>query len=208
MIQIFQGSSAFRTDPALEAMHRDRKRIFVDLLKWDVPVIDGRYEVDQFDDERAVYLVCSEEDGSHRGSIRLLPTDGEHILGSVFPWLCEGAVPRAPAIYEISRGCLSPRLRAPERLVVRNALTTAAVEYALLHELDAFTCIADSGWLSQVLSLGWDCWPLGLPQKIGRVLTGALRIDIRGDTLQKLRQAGTYEPAPLKFAPVSESVAA
>jgi N-acyl-L-homoserine lactone synthetase len=208
MIQIFRGASSFGDSPALEAMHRDRKRIFVDLLKWDVPVIDGRYEVDQFDNERAVYLVCSEEDGVHRGSIRLLPTDGEHILGSVFPWLCEGAVPSAPTIYEISRGCLSPRLRAPERLFVRNALTTAVVEYALLHEIDAFTCIADSGWLSQILSLGWDCWPLGLPQKVGRVLTGALRIDIRSDTLQKLRDAGTYQSAPLQLAPSRERVAA
>lgn len=208
MIQIFRGASAFGTHPALDAMHRDRKRVFVDLLKWDVPVRDGQYEVDQFDTDRAVYLVCADEDGGHRGSIRLLPTDGEHILGSVFPELCEGGVPRSSTIYEISRGCVSPRLRASERLLVRNALTTAAVEYALLHDIDAFTCIADSGWLSQVLALGWDCWPLGLPQKIGRVLTGALRINIRADTLQRLRDAGTYQSSPLQFAALPERVAA
>ncbi|WIW89580.1 acyl-homoserine-lactone synthase [Sphingobium sp. V4] len=208
MIQIFQGSLALGTNALLDAMHSDRKRIFVDLLKWDVPVVEGRYEVDQFDDERAVYLVATDAHGGHRGSIRLLPSDGPHILGSVFPRLCEGDVPRSRHVFEISRGCLSPRLRAAERLQVRNALTTAAVEYALLYDIESFTCIADSGWLSQILSLGWDCWPLGLPQKIGRALTGALKIDIDADTLRKLREAGTYVPAQLMFGAQAEGVAA
>jgi acyl-homoserine lactone synthase len=82
------------------------------------------------------------------------------------------------------------------------------VEYALLYDIESFTCIADSGWLSQILSLGWDCWPLGLPQKIGRALTGALKIDIDTDTLRKLREAGTYAPAQLMFGAQAEGVAA
>lgn len=208
MILVFHGSRCVGEHRALDTMHRDRKRVFVDLLRWDVPVIDGQYEVDQFDNDRAVYLVAVDSDGTHRGSIRLLPSDGDHILGSVFPWLCRDGVPRSPDIYEISRGCVSPHLRAPERLTVRNALTTAAVEYALVRDIGAFTCIADSGWLSQVLALGWDCWPLGLPEKIGRAMTGALRIDVRHDTLQKLRDAGTYTHSPLVLAPEIEKVAA
>jgi acyl-homoserine lactone synthase len=189
-------------------MHRDRKRIFVDLLKWDVPVIDGQYEVDQFDSDLAVYLVAVDAGGQHRGSIRLLPTAGNHILGTIFPELCEGSVPTHEDIYEISRGCLSPRLRAPERLEVRNALTTAAVQLALLQEISAYTCIADSGWLSQILSLGWDCRPLGLPRKIGRAMTGALRIDITPRTLRQLREAGTYKSYPFMLADQPEELAA
>lgn len=208
MILAFHGARPVGAHRAIETMHRDRKHVFVDLLRWDVPIIDGMYEIDQFDGDRAVYLVAVEADGTHRGSIRLLPSDGEHILGSVFPGLCQDGVPRSPDIYEISRGCVSPRLRAPERLAVRNALTTAAVEYALLHRIEAFTCIADSGWLSRVLALGWDCWPLGLPEKIGRAMTGALRIDIRSDTLQKLRDAGTYAHSAIVMAPATEKVAA
>ena len=208
MIQIFQGTRPFGSDATFDAMHQHRKLVFVDLLKWDVPVVDERFEIDQFDNDRSVYLVATGPDGAHRGSIRLLPTDGDHILGSVFAYLCEGEVPRSSRIFEISRGCLSPCLRAPERRIVRNALTTAAVEYALLHDIEAFTCIADCGWLSQILALGWDCRPLGIPQKIGRALTGALQIDIRADTLQKLRAAGTYQDAPLSFARAYERAAA
>jgi acyl-homoserine lactone synthase len=204
MIQIFRGAQAPGLNPILDAMHRDRKHVFVDLLKWDVPVVGGSFEIDQFDDERAIYLVAADANGEHRGSIRLLPTDGPHILGTIFPELCDEAVPCSPEIYEISRGCLSTRLRPPERLVVRNALTTAAVEFALLNHIRAFTCIADSGWLSQVLALGWDCWPLGLPRKIGRSLTGALRISISPETPHLLRDAGTYVSAPITFADFRE----
>jgi acyl-homoserine lactone synthase len=48
-------------DLALRAMFEARKRVFVDLLKWDVPVLGGRFEVDQFDDEHAAYLVLSDD---------------------------------------------------------------------------------------------------------------------------------------------------
>lgn len=208
MIQVFRGAQAPGSNIVLDAMHRDRKHVFVDLLKWDVPVVAGCFEIDQFDDERAIYLVAATGEGEHRGSIRLLPTDGPHILGTIFPELCDEGVPRGASIYEISRGCLSMRLRAAERREVRNALTTAAVEFALMHDIDAFTCIADSGWLSQVLALGWDCWPLGLPRKIGRSLTGALKIDITPETPHLLRDAGTYRTAPLVMADMPAQVLA
>jgi acyl-homoserine lactone synthase len=53
------------------SMFEERKRVFVDLLRWDVPVIAGRYEIDQFDNDRAVYIVVTGDDGEHRASARL-----------------------------------------------------------------------------------------------------------------------------------------
>ena len=47
--------------PALREMFEARKRVFVDLLKWDVPVLEGRFEIDQFDDEHAAYLIVPAE---------------------------------------------------------------------------------------------------------------------------------------------------
>ena len=102
------------------SMFEERKRVFVDLLRWDVPVIAGRYEIDQFDNDRAVYIVVTGDDGEHRASARLLPTTHEHILGTIFPDLCEEAPPRGGAILEITRFCLARKLRAWERLEVRN----------------------------------------------------------------------------------------
>lgn len=200
MIQIFEGAQLANGLPILDGMYRDRKKIFVDLLGWDVPVVDGAYEIDQFDDEHAIYVVATNEKGEHEGSIRLLPSRRPHVLGSIFPELCDGAIPVGENVFELSRACLSPRNRAARRLQVRNAVTTAVVEFALLRGIDRFTCIADSGWLSQILSLGWDCRPLGLPREIAGLNTGALVIEIDSDTPDKLRTAGTYVPMRIVHA--------
>src|SRR5579885_1097919 len=57
-------------DAILREMFEERKRVFVDLLKWDVPVLVDRYEIDQFDTEDAAYLVITGERGRHRASAR------------------------------------------------------------------------------------------------------------------------------------------
>ncbi len=197
MIRIFEGTERLGANPLLDAMYRDRKRIFVDLRKWDVPVVGGEYEIDQYDGPRTVYCIATNERGDHHGSIRLLPSDGPHILGDLFPELCEDEVPTGSDIWELTRACVSPRLPPAERKQVRNGLTTAVVEYALYSGISAYTCIADSGWLSQVLALGWDCRPLGLPRLIDRTMTGALQIEITPETPTLLKQAGTYVPCRL-----------
>src|SRR3546814_12577576 len=57
MLHIFEGGGRLAEDAVLAAMFEARKRVFVDLLGWDVPVLAGRFEVDQFDDVHARYLV-------------------------------------------------------------------------------------------------------------------------------------------------------
>ncbi|MFN3946409.1 MAG: acyl-homoserine-lactone synthase [Allosphingosinicella sp.] len=189
-------------DPAccmpLRGMFEARKRVFVDLLGWDVPVLEGRYEVDQFDDGSAVYLIVTDEDGRHAGSARLLSTVRPHILGSLFPELCAAAPPRGPDLLEITRFCLDPRSNARQRLDTRNVLVSALVAYALDHGVSAYTGVAEMGWLQQILAFGWNCRPLGLPRTIAGRMLGALRIEIASDTPALLAANGIYRPEPLQ----------
>lgn len=90
--------------PPLRDMFEARKRVFVDLFKWDVPVLEGRYELDQYDDEHAAYLIVACGDGAHAGSTRLLKTTRPHILDTLFPELCAAAPPCGPEVLEITRG--------------------------------------------------------------------------------------------------------
>lgn len=183
----------------LSMMFMDRKRIFIDLLKWDIPV-DGDFERDQFDDDDAEYLIVTDEKTSdHLGSVRLLRTDRPHILGNVFPQLCDVPVPTGSSIREITRLCLSPRLRAAERRVVRNRLATALTEYALLTGITSYTGVAEMGWLTQILGLGWRCLPLGIPRNINGSLLGGLQIHISSETINLLRDAGTCSTSGLIF---------
>jgi len=197
MVNIVNSSNKTFNSFAIESMFRDRKRVFIDLLKWNIGHSDG-LEIDQFDDDAAEYLIVSDpENRSHMGSVRLLRTDRPHILGDLFPHLCDMPIPTGPSIREITRLCLSPRLRAAERLQVRNRLATALVEYALLTGITSYTGVAEMGWLNQIFALGWRCDPLGIPKPVGKSLIGALHIHVSPNSINLLRQAGTYATSGL-----------
>lgn len=174
----------------MRAMFAARKSIFVDLLKWDVPVLEGLYEVDQFDTVHARYLVLTDPEGNHLASTRLLPTTREGILSGLFRKLCDGPVPSAPDIMEITRFCLDRRLKAAERRQARDALVLALVDYALANGISTYLAVAELGWLRQIVDFGWDCRLLGpLGQMKGERLA-AVRILIDADTPSRLFAGG------------------
>lgn len=190
MLHVIQSDAGPVPDGVFRAMFAARKSVFVDLLKWNVPVLDGRFEIDQFDDEHARYLILTDRDGTHLGSARLLPTTRPHILDSLYPLLCEGTPPRADTVFEVTRFCLDRRLRAPERRAVRDALVAALAGHALDHGIESYTAIAELGWFQQILSFGWRCVPLGLPRLIGGRTLAALHIFITPETPALLAAAG------------------
>jgi acyl-homoserine lactone synthase len=179
-------------------MFEARKQVFVDLLKWDVPVLEGRFEVDQFDDEHAVYLIVSGDGGQHLASARLLKTGRPHILDTLFPDLCAAPPPRGPDVLEITRFCLGRNQTAKERLLTRNRLVAGLVDYALEQRIATYTGVAELAWLQQILAFGWRCRPLGLPRVSGGRTLGALRIDITAETPALLADNGIYTPQSLE----------
>jgi N-acyl-L-homoserine lactone synthetase len=204
---IRKGEGEMGQAAALRAMFAARKEVFVDLLAWDVSVLAGRYEVDQFDDQYARYLIIAEDDGRHRGSVRLLPTTRPHLLGSIFAALCTGPVPTGPEIFEITRFCLDRHQTAIERGSARNMLVTELVVSALTSGIRTFTGVAEWSWYRQIMQFGWACRPLGDPQTVNGRKLMALAIDIDGQTLGALARTGMCEPVadhrlprPLKAA--------
>lgn len=180
---------------ALRAMFVARKEVFVDLLGWDVPVLDGRFELDQFDDIHARYLILLDRQGRHKASARLLPTTRPHILDTLFPRLCQSDIPRGGSIWEITRFCLDRNQNASERLAARNRLVSALADHALDHGITRYTGVAELPWLKQIMRFGWRCRTLGLPHiHDGRPLS-ALVIDMDEDTIPRMRDAGIYGPA-------------
>lgn len=190
----------------LKSMFEARKRVFVDLLKWNVPVLEGRFEIDEFDDQKATYVILAEPDGRHLASARLLETTQPHILGSLFPELCAGPVPTGPEVLEITRFCLDRRLGASDRLKVRNRLVSALVGHALQSGIRTYTGVAELGWFQQILAFGWDCRPLGPPRNLGGRWLGALAISISPDTPALLGRNGIWIEEEL--APVARPLAA
>ena len=188
MVNLITSHNRSKFRAPLEAMHRDRKKIFVDALKWDVPVVDGQYEIDQFDTDDAIYLVAlAPQTQRHLGSVRLLPTTGPHLLSEVFSSLCDKGVPVGDDIYEITRLCTAPA-RDIEPKQIRRRLATAMCEFGLLYGINQYTCVTHIQYLTHLLAVGWECEPLGEPKQIGPDVVGALSIKITPATLQLFRE--------------------
>jgi acyl-homoserine lactone synthase len=186
------------------AMHRDRKRVFVDRLGWRVPVLRQEFEVDEFDDEHATYLVVAGRDAPdrHLGSVRLLTSTRPHILGDIFPELCAGEIPRGPEVMEITRLCIAPGADGVRTgMTIRRRLAIGLTEFALLHDIRTYTLVCALPHLPQVLAAGWNVSPLGLPAAIEGQMLCAARIDITPATLPVLRGTHGHARRERKRAP-------
>lgn len=186
------GSNATAPQKAMRAMFEARKRVFIDLLGWNLPTLADTYEIDQFDDIFADYLILTDRKSAHLASARLLRTDRPHILGDLFAHLCDGGVPTGPDIREITRFCLDPSQRAAQRRETRNRLVTALVAHALANGVSAYTGVASQSWYEQIARFGWDCRPLGEPVVMDGQALVALHIRIDAQTPARLKQAGIY----------------
>src|SRR3546814_17023307 len=90
-------------DAAMRAMFAARKRVFVDMLHWDLPVLEDMYEIDQFDTPAAAYLILPGDAGAHRASAPLIPTPRPHLHGDLYFLTFAEPVPRGPAVWAITR---------------------------------------------------------------------------------------------------------
>ena len=190
MLLTIDQDSRDREHIALRSMFAARKRVFIDLLKWDIPALADQYEVDHFDDIHATYLIVTDEADEHLASARLLPTTRPALLDALFPFLVTGPIPQGPAIFEITRFCLSPGIGARQRRAARDTLLVGLVDYALANGIRSYTGVAELDWFAQIRTFGWDCAALGEPGIYdGRALT-SLRIEIEADTPARLKAAG------------------
>lgn len=185
---------------ALMQMHHDRKQVFIDRFGWQLPIAGSWLEVDQFDNEYAVYLLARGSDGAHEGSLRLLPSTRPHMLSSVFSRLCPGGAPVGPDCWEVSRLVANPAGGPGTSLLkVHRYLAVALVEFAELNGIRRYTLVAESARVPALLSVGWRVFPLGLPTEIDGTELQALQISIRPDTLPAMRRRLRVPGPVLRF---------
>jgi N-acyl-L-homoserine lactone synthetase len=195
MIHIIDNHRAAENQPLLRSMFADRKRLFVDLFGWDVPVVDGQYEMDQFDNTHTIYLIATDENGGHAASIRLFPTSQPHMLDTLFPHLCPLGVPVGATTWESTRLCLPQRHGAERRRALRNLLFSAMVDLALDRGIERYTGVIPDTFRKAVLAMGWQAEPLGPAVCIPGGPIGAFLIHVRPDTPERLRWTGVYADA-------------
>ncbi len=200
MIHVIDHHLAAANRPLLQSMFADRKCLFVDLFGWELPVLDGQYEMDQFDTADSIYLIAADDDGLHAASIRLFPSTRPHMLDTLFPHLCPLGVPADERTWESTRLCLPQRHGAERRRELRNQLFTAMVDVALERGIERYTGLIPDRFRKEVLAMGWRAEPLGPAVRIPGGPVGAFLIHVDPQTPERLRWTGVYPDASDRVA--------
>ena len=200
MIEIFSGRDRHVKPEALAAMFQLRKRVFHDLLGWDV-VVDGDREIDAYDDANPLYVLSYTPGTRHlRGALRLLPTLGPNMLDDTFPVLLGGRPAiRSAAIWESSRFCIDPAIsqdRASNQVTVAAAELMCAVgEIGLASGIEQIVTVTDVFLERMFRRMGCPGTRIGEPRKIGSVHAVAVGWDVDQSLLDTMKAiAGIDEP--------------
>ena len=108
MLRYIYGHDLTKYPTLAETMFRDRAWQFKERQGWDVSVEDG-LERDEYDDLNPLYVIWQRPDGTHGGSMRLLPTTGQTMVNDHFVHLTDGVSIQSPFIWECTRFCLGPK---------------------------------------------------------------------------------------------------
>jgi len=108
MIRYIYANDLHKFPKLQSTMFLDRADQFKKRLGWDVSVDDAGYERDEYDAINPLYVIWERPDGTHGGSMRLLPTVGSTMVNDHFSHLTDGVHISSPLIWECTRFCLAP----------------------------------------------------------------------------------------------------
>lgn len=188
-----------------DTMFRDRKGQFHDRLSWDLSIDENGHERDQYDALDPLYCIYEQEDGTHGGSGRLMPTLGRTMYGEHFTHLSDEVSIASPLIWESTRFCVSPRLGGSRAAAAKisTALMLAGCEVGLRYGLSHFLAVFDkpmariyraTGWAPEIIGEegeGRDALCLGLWE---------ITPEARAAILDRLGESPAFSDSPFAVA--------
>lgn len=157
MIRFLYADELVRFPLLQETMFRDRAVQFRDRLNWEVTVDADGHERDAYDGEGPLYVIWAQADGTHGGSMRILPTTGRTMVNEHFTHLNGGVRIESPLVWECTRFCLSPRLQGGFRAIqpVSAALMMAGCELGVRFGLTHAVGVFDARMVRIYRAIGW-----------------------------------------------------
>lgn len=174
MLNYLFGADLDKFPKLRHTMLLDRKRQFVDRLQWGLKTTAENYEIDEYDKKDALYIVCSDENGHHKGSMRLLPSDGGTMIGDHFSHVIPGITFQSSLVWECTRFCVSPNSGTK----VATTLLAGAAKVMHKRNLRAFLGSFDAGMERAFSRFGSPPFILGSEHSpSGRINVGLWKFD-------------------------------
>lgn len=203
MIRIFNRNTGKLHPRDIDAMFQLRKRVFHDVLKWDVSV-RGDWEIDHYDDANPLYVLSySDQTGRLRGALRLLPTLGPNMLDDTFPILLGGNPQvRSATVWESSRFCIDPAIsqdRGSNQVTIAAAELMCGVgELGLSSGLSHIVTVTDVFLERMFRRMGCPGERIGEPQRIGSVYAVAVAWEVTPDLLETMKAVAEIDGSVLE----------
>ncbi len=140
MLRYVYGSELSLMPRLADSMFKHRTQQFRDRLGWDVTVDAMDHERDDYDGLNPLYVIWENDDGTHGGSMRFLPTTGRTMIAEHFAYLTGNIRIESPLIWECTRFCLAPG--ADGRVTAGLVLGAGEImhHFHLSHFIGVFDC--------------------------------------------------------------------
>ena len=189
----------------LDEMFRLRHTVFVERRKWvELNSKDGR-ETDEFDDDRAVYLLGLDSKGRLACGARLNPTRGPNLLRDKFKSYVDGPIPHSDNIWDLSKWVVDDKYRLennPSDSRPGRLIHCGLMEFAVNRGLTHFTTVTETRLLKRLDVSGWTFKAIGPPTKYEQGEAQAIIIDASVETLIRARsQAQIHEDVIVHVQP-------
>lgn len=206
MIKVIPGAWRDRFPRLIDEMHKLRRNVFYERLRWQVTVIN-RWEIDGYDALDPLYVLSLDDDEKVIGGLRLLPTTGFNMLNDTFPELLPDGEPiHSPLIWESSR--FTVRMTGDRRLDASTIGRATAELGMALNEigkaaaLTHIVTVYDRAMHRMLLRTGCAGEPLGPPQSIGGVETYAVLYEVGPEWDARVRSLSGVSDVPLDLEAV------
>ncbi|ANL31955.1 acyl-homoserine-lactone synthase 3 (plasmid) [Rhizobium phaseoli] len=177
MIELLDSAERDLRPEIFDEMFRARAAVFRDRLGWDVRVQNG-LEIDRYDEEEnPIYLVSLNDAGRLTGSLRLLPTTGETMLGNEFASFFDEPVNIcSPIAWECTRFCVHPPRNVGEfgsGQQVSSELLIGLCQLALASGIEHIVGLYDHAMTRVYRRIGWCPIPFATSRpQVGKLVVG------------------------------------
>ncbi len=160
MIRYIYAEDLVKFPKLRRTMFTDRAAQFKNRLNWSVTVDANGYEMDEYDVINPMYVIWEMPDGTHGGSMRLLPTIGKTMVNDHFLDLTDGVPIQSMLIWECTRFCISPS-HTEKAADIATALLCAGCEIGLQYGLTDSVGVYDPRMTRIYRRIGWEPTCLG-----------------------------------------------
>jgi acyl-homoserine lactone synthase len=168
MTHVVTAANADRYSHQIQQMHQLRWRSCIVERRWSALAKKQRregWEADEYDDDRAVYLLTLDRPGNVQGLVRMRPIEDRSLMFDHFPDLVvdPDQLGDRTGVWELTRLMRAPMARDQDG-AVRWESCCAMIEFAISRQVHTLIASCDT-FLLPMLRKGWgrNLKPLGLP---------------------------------------------